>query len=136
MRKILIKGSPLQKEAVAEAAVTPGDLVELTSSGTVQRHSTAGGAAARTFAREREMVGDGVDTDYAADDTVIYLACPHGTEVKARLSASQTIDVGDALESAGAGKLRALASGVIVARAAEAVTSGGGETPLITVEVD
>src|SRR5690606_17830018 len=78
-----------------------GDLVELTSDGKVQRKASAATTAQRAFAVENEVVGKGIDHDYAAGDNVLYEVLPPGAEVYALVPASAAaIVIGDRLESA------------------------------------
>lgn len=143
---IVLKGNGIRKERAAEAAITPGDLIEVTSTGTVQRHSTAGGNAQRAFAVENEVVGKEISEDYAAGDNVLYEVLPPGCEVNALVAAGAAAIVkGDYLESDGTGKLRKLATSAatseaqrasVVAVALEDVdNSAGGSPARIIVEL-
>ncbi len=105
--RIKFKGGALRKEAIAVATITPGYLVELATATTVQKHSVAGGTAQAAFAVENEVVGNGIDVDYAANDTVLYDVMEKGAEVYALLAAAAVaIPFGGTLESAGDGTLR------------------------------
>lgn len=136
---IVLKGNGIRKEAEAAGTITPGDLVELTSAGKVQRKSSAATTAQRAFAVENEVVGKGIDHDYAAGDNVLYEVLPPGAEVYALVPASAAaIVIGDRLESAGSGKLRKVASSAdtddterqsVVAIALEAVDNSAGTDP-------
>jgi len=104
---ILLMGEPNRKERDAAAAITPGDLVELTSSDTVQRHSTAGGRVGiRWFAVENDIAGDDITHDYAADEVVQIHSARPGDEILARLADGQNVSIGDFLSSNGAGRLQ------------------------------
>lgn len=139
LKTIIIKGrdKAIRKEGKAIAAITPGELIEIAPTG-VQRHSTAVGNAARTFAVENELFGKDIDTDYAIADQVLYGAMPPGSEVYALLEASSAaVIIGDFLTSAGDGSLRKQAAAAatpdtareaVVAQAIEAVTPGGSKT--------
>lgn len=108
---IVIVGRGFRKEAVAAAAITPGDLVEFTSALKYQRHSVAGGKAVKTFAVENELFGKGIATAYAANDRVLVESCHAGMEIYATLAANAAaIVAGDLLESAGDGTLRKVAA--------------------------
>lgn len=97
----------VQNEAVAGGAITPGHLVALNTSGQVVVHPTAGGTSPeKAFAIENDARGHGITDAYASGDRVRYAVCPPGVEVYAILTTSQTITVGDVLESAGNGTLR------------------------------
>jgi hypothetical protein len=58
------------EEYVAAAAILPGNLIELTSSGTVQKHSGAGITALPMFAIEDALQGNGIEDAYIAGDRV------------------------------------------------------------------
>jgi len=59
-----------QEELVAASTISPGMLCEVIAAGTVQAHSLEGGRAERLIAMEDALQGNGVDTDYSADDPV------------------------------------------------------------------
>lgn len=131
-------GGIIRKERVAAAAITPGDLIELTSADEVQRHSGAAGAAARAFAIENDLVGDGIDDDYDDGDTVQYGLFRSGEEVYALLAYGQNVAIGAKLASASAGKLQAHtgdATASLVAIALEAVNANTDGAERIKVEV-
>jgi GNAT superfamily N-acetyltransferase len=95
-------------EYEAVAAITPGDLVEITSAGKVQKHSGAGKTAAAAFAIEDALQGKGlgVEDAYAAGDRVrVWNAIP-GEEVYARLADEENVAIGDFVESNGYGQVR------------------------------
>jgi hypothetical protein len=94
------------EEFVANAAITPGMLVELMSTNKLRAHATSGGeAAAKWFALEDELQGKGIDDAYAATDPVQVWVCVPGEVVYALIADGQTIAKGDYLESNGAGRL-------------------------------
>lgn len=105
-KTILLKGDPLRKEREANAGITPGDLIEVMSTGKVREHATAGGNAQRAFAIEDDLQGKEIGDAYVATDRVQYLVCRRGDEIMARLKASQNVVIGDFLESAGDGTLQ------------------------------
>ncbi len=111
-KTILLRGSPAMREGVANAALTPGHLIEQMSTGKFRKHATAGGVRpSRLFAREEEYVGGGIDTDYAANDQLTYMDCKPGDQVYALVAAAAAaIVIGDLLESAGDGTLRKVVS--------------------------
>jgi hypothetical protein len=94
-------------ERVAAEEITPGHLIELTSSNTVKKHATAGSTVApKMFALEDELQGRGIDTVYdAADPVQCWIAQP-GECVYAILADNCNIVIGDKLESKGDGTLR------------------------------
>jgi len=95
----------IMNEYPAEAAIIPGELIELTSSCTVQVHSTAGGNVLHMFAVEDELQGNGIDDAYAAADKVQCWVTIRGEEVYAILADGEDVACGDFLESNGAGEL-------------------------------
>lgn len=141
---IKLKGCGRYEEAFANAALTPGHLIEVMSTGKVRKHATEGGYAERAFALEDALQGKTIDDAYAADDKVGYtLACP-GDEVFAYIAAGENVAVGDRLISNGDGTLQketGAGSGVTVkqviatARQAINLTGGGAVATRIAVRV-
>src|SRR3990172_11598410 len=105
-KTIALKGDYVLKERKANAAITPGDLVELMSTGNIRRHATLGGAAQRAFALESDLIGKGINDDYAAGESVRYGVFLPGSEAFPLLVAGESCSIGDFLESAGNGKLQ------------------------------
>lgn len=125
-KTIAIKGDYVQKEREANAAITPGDLIEVMSTGNVRAHSTIGGQGQRAFALENDLIGKGIADAYAAGDSVKYGVFSPGAEVYGRVS--EAVNLGDALESAGDGRLQVSSTpveGSIIAWAAETVAAAG-----------
>lgn len=137
-----------QKEAPAAAVITPGELLEETSAGKVQPHSSAGGNCVPLIPKAEDYIGNNIDESYSADDQVRYEVGYPGEEYYMFLAAGENVAEGDLLESNGAGAFQAhtlpTASGdssdiyVDAARfkAAEVVDNSGGAEPIrIKVEV-
>lgn len=127
------------KELVANAALTPGMLVEEMSTGKVRKHAGDDAFVTAMFALEDELQGKEISEAYAADDIVKCWYPQHGEEVYALLADGENASIGSKLSSNGDGYLRVYASpesaieetGAIVAIAKEAVnrsTSSGGDT--------
>jgi len=141
--RIVLVGDGRHSEAVAEAAISQGHLIELTSSDTVQVHSGAGLVAEVNFAVEDALQGNTVSDAYAADDIVMSHLAKRGDEINALITAGQDISIGDKLASAGDGTLSdvttlATAAGVVVvAVAIEAVdlSATGAVATLAAVRV-
>ncbi len=93
-------------EYPAEAAILPGELIQLNSSGNVEVHDVAGGNLLHMFALEDELQGNGIDDAYAAGDKVQCWVAVRGEEVYAILADGEDIAIGDFLESNGAGELQ------------------------------
>lgn len=105
--EIVLKGRGKRYEGVANAAITPGDLVTVLATGKLARHAVAGGRAMRLFAIYNYMVGKDRTMDYAANDWVQADDVEPGSEVNATVAAgAPAIVIGDNLESAGDGTLR------------------------------
>lgn len=117
------KYSNVIEEFVANAAITPGMLVEVMSTGKLRKHATALGNAFPMFALEDELQGKGINDNYAAGDQVQVWIPGRGDIVNALLRDEENIAIGDFLESDGEGKLRKyVAESVTSADAQEANT--------------
>lgn len=136
MKTIVVKGDFIRKEGEASGAITPGDLIEFGGANELQAHATVGGQARRAYALENDLIGKGIDDAYAAGEQVQYGVFVPGAEVYARLAAGETCAKGDALESAGNGRLQVSSTpveGSIVGYAMEAQATAGGR---VRVEVN
>lgn len=142
------QGAFIHSEAItaAASAVVPGMLVEETSTGELQEHSTAAANAQKLFALANLTNAGTIDTVYPVGALALYGAAHSGQQANALLAAAAPAIVqGDALESAGDGTLRkAVADAAtdtaqrdaIVGYAMESVdNSGGGTTVRIRVRV-
>lgn len=129
------------EEWIANAAITPGMLVQLMSTGKVRAHTPANGNAIPMFALEDELQGKAIDEAYAAADQVQVWIPYRGDQVYALLSDGENVVIGDFLASNGDGYLQKFVGGdsnaneelplEIVAMALEAIdrsTSSGGDT--------
>lgn len=96
----------IREEYVAVAAITPGNLVEVTSAGKVQKHSTAGGNVLPMIAIEDAMQGKLITGAYAADDQVQVWVPTRGDIANMLLANGETVVIGDFLESDGLGQVR------------------------------
>jgi hypothetical protein len=137
-KTIVLAGPFVQKEVVATGTITPGHLI-----GVSAVHAVADGNAAKRFALEERIVGNGIDDDYSSGDTVLYGVFQRGAEVYAFLDNGENVAAGAALSSAGNGNLQAVTAAAatsqaqrdgIVAYALEAVNASGG-TARIKVEI-
>lgn len=136
-KTISLKGDGILKERKANAAITPGHLVELMTTGNIRVHSTAGGQAQKAFALEQDLIGRGPTDAYQANESVRYAVFPPGAEVWALLVTGESCSVGDFLESAGNGTLQVASTpveGSNVAIALEAIT-GAGAPIRVKVEI-
>jgi hypothetical protein len=141
-------GCFIHSEALSAAAtaIIPGMLVEETTAGTVQEHSTAAANAQKLFALTDLPIGGTIDDVYAVATTVRYGAAHSGQPVYGLVAAAAAaIVIGDVVESAGDGTLRIASADAatdtaqrdaIVGYAMEAVdNSGGGAVARIKVRV-
>ena len=97
----------IQEELTATAvAITPGMLLEQTSTGAVQAHSGQADNCLPMVAFEDELQGRGIDTDYAVSTRVQVLIPRRGDILNMLLADGQTVVIGDFLESNGAGALQ------------------------------
>jgi hypothetical protein len=130
-RVIVLQGHPILNEhGVAAGAITPGMLVQGVSS--ISAHSTSGGAAARTFALEREYMGETIDDAYAVGDVVKVASFSPGDVVNG-LVVSGAISAGSFVESNGDGYLKVYGSGIRVGRVLENVGGGGSQRAAVEI---
>lgn len=105
-----------EQEFTANAALNPGHLLEVLSSGKVQKHATAGGVGEKMFAQEDALQGKTKEDAYTAEDKVFVVIPLQGDEINALIQAGQNLTIGTKLVSAGDGTL------IDVAEAATSVT--------------
>lgn len=111
--KVKVHENYVQEEGTLTAvAVDPGMVLERTSAGTFQAHSTEGGPAEMLIAVEDEGQGKGVTDAYAASSRVAFIAARKGDVFAVRIkdtdsSGRGTISIGEFLESNGDGRFRA-----------------------------
>jgi len=126
-KTVLVNGEyAMQKEAVADAGITPGMFCEKTATG-CKVHATAGARInGRLVAIEDDMQGKGITDAYVATDIVRLRALRTGNVVNAILAGSQTVTKALELTSNGDGTLKIAGTGdTVVAIAEEAVTTTG-----------
>ena len=100
------KYSDVIEEMVASAAVTPGMLLIIESTGKVKAHNQADKDAFPIFALEDELQGKGIDDAYAANDPVQCWIPYRGDIVNAILADGENVNIGDPLTSDGYGRLK------------------------------
>ena len=130
---VLLRGDPIASEGtVITAVITPGMAVTPAGDSVAQ---SAENAIAPGFARENELIGKGIDDDYAVGERILYYTPRKGDWFYAILGTSQEIAAGALLSTGANGVLVAQTStNPTVARALEAVTTTG-EVARIKVEV-
>lgn len=113
-------GGPIVRvnDVPAAGTITPGMLVER-NAGTYRVHAAAA-AGPLTLALNVPELNKTIDDDYAVNDLMFAGVLPPGSTGLSWLASGQNVADGAVLESAGSGKLRALASGVALCRAIEA----------------
>lgn len=94
------------EEYVAASAITPGELIEVTSANTVQAHSSAGQNILQMVALEDELQGKSITDDYAAADPVQCWVTQRGEIAYLILNDGENVVIGDFLESAGNGNVQ------------------------------
>src|SRR5574343_463793 len=104
---VIIKGeNPMIEEKEANAALSPGFLIELLSTDKVRKHAGDDAFAIPLFALEDELQGKEYSEAYAAGDKVRCWRPRPGDQVLARLADGENVAIGDKLGSNGDGYLR------------------------------
>lgn len=120
---ILLAGDAREDSGLADGIITPGALVQLTSTG-YNDNVSAGAAAIPAFAREQhENQGADLDDNIASGDTFTVLFPEQGAVINALTD--DTIARGEYVESAGAGKVRLYGSGFRIGQAQSASDLSG-----------
>ena len=108
--KVDINAQGPQKEGLAAAGITPGHLLERTTTAkTVQVHSTSmGNVTPKIFALEDDLQGNDIDDAYSAADPVKLIIAYPGDEILARYPTGigYTPAINDRMVSNGNGELR------------------------------
>jgi len=128
---IIVKGDGEQYEALANAAITPGQLVELMSTGKVRKVTAASAEQEKLVAIEDYLQGKTIAQDYAADAICLHRAFKSGDEVLLILADGQNVAIGDMLESAGGGEVKKYSAGVKLFVAREAVDASDSATTAV-----
>jgi hypothetical protein len=136
---IFLKGDGEFIEGNALAAISPGHFLRRT--GVVDQLAVQATAAADVkpiVALEYDIIGRGIDKNYAANERVLAVIPRKGSWIYALVAAgAAAVGIGAGLEYAADGTLRILAAGKRIATALEAVDNSGGGTPArIRVEID
>lgn len=124
---ILLKGSPILKEAQASTAIMPGQLLSLTAEGHVAVQSTQGENCRRAFAHEDDLQGKTYLQPYAIGDRVRYAVYKSGEELQTTVKAgASAIVTGEALQADGSGGVEKHADGAIIGFALESIDNSSG----------
>jgi len=109
-RSVINIGDGVGYEAVALAAITPGQLVELLSTGKIQKQATAKANIEKAVAVEDYNQGNDMDDVYAAAATVMYRVFQPGDTVILILADGGSVAIGGEVEAALLGEVQALTS--------------------------
>ena len=104
--RIHAKGPFQYEEYISAEELTPGHLVEMTSAGYIQKHSTAWGRNERMFVQENALVGKTNNQAITSGEVTPVILPNLGSQVYALLADGETIVIGDWLGSAGDGTLQ------------------------------
>jgi len=131
-RTIRLKGVGRRIERPAQGTIKPGALVALSRTDGFIAHPSAGNKTTAMFALENELLGLGIDDNYASGDLVQVEHFTQGDWVLAYLAAGASkVWEGDFLESAGDGSVRLVGADYqegasAVLQAMETVDNSGG----------
>jgi len=130
-RTIVIKGNPIQKEAICDAALMPGQLVQPVAGSATNKIEVLAGTVDPTMRIVIESMDTPFDGTYTAGDTIPYVVPSPGDEVYAwsTAPADGTLAVGDLLTSNHLGGLRGLDAAVTPA-------GYGGEALAVSLEAE
>jgi hypothetical protein len=125
------------EEKRANAALSPGHLLELMSTGKVRKNTIVAGIPPIWVAKEDGLQGKRAIDAYAADDVVMIHQAQATDLINVRVAAAAAaIVVGDRLEFVSGGTVQKLAAGVARFVAEEAVdNSAGAEEVFIEARV-
>lgn len=132
-----VYGSCIRKEAVSDGVIYPGMLVDRAGA-KVKASAKAEDALKQILVADLDTVNAGAISSKYDDGAVVNFKAPlRGELVRLYVGASTTLAVGDEVASKGNGAVGAPASaGVgVIGIAMTAVTTSGGETGFVTVEI-
>lgn len=124
-------GTGTQYERAADAAITPGQLVELLSTDKIQKQATALADIGRLVAIENFLIGEGINDAYAVNDIVLHRAFGRGDQILLILKdGNGPVAIGDKLEAALLGEVQKFTTGVKLFECVEAQDASGGGVAL------
>ena len=85
---VIAQGMPVREEREANAAIKPGYVLELLSSGKVRKQNAAGQLVGFKVALENAPAGGDINTAYAAKDNVLIATLAPGDKAYVRVAAS------------------------------------------------
>lgn len=129
-RTIRLKGMGIRMERPAAGAITPGHLVKLGSGNTFTVQNTANAKVPTVFALENELIGLGIDDNYASGDNVQAEHMYPGMQVNALVAASAAaLVIGDLVEQSTDGTVRKLVTGTPLGMVLVAIDNSAGASP-------
>ena len=133
---ILLKGSPVCKEGITDEKLKPGHIIERGGTKDIQKVDSANEFRGKMIAIENDLVGCGVDDEYAVDDTVLFIAPYRGCEVLVRIAAGANVAEGAYVTCAadGTGVTGTVANAFGIALEAKDNSTGTAET-FLRVEI-
>lgn len=129
-KTVLLSGDPVQYEAPAGAAITPGHILVYDG-----EDVEPGASAQFRIARERDFVGEGIDSEIPSGDNTPFYIGRKGDRFYAFLADGESVEVGDKLEALADGTLADFDEGIAIATALETINNTSGDPVRIKVEV-
>lgn len=132
--QIMVRPAEMPPERIeatlaAIEAITPGMIVELHNNAGVLNwgvHDSANDPPARAVALDQKYLNHGIDTDYAAGDTMDVGYLRSGDRFYGLIASGQNVTQGAILQSNGDGRLKAYSTGVGGFVAASTVDASAG----------
>lgn len=126
IKTITVRGEGVMQEGIATNALTPGHLLERTSTANeLQVHSAAGGRHQCIIAVEDELQGNEIDDAYANDARIFFKFFLRGDVFFGKIANAQNVAIGDYLVSNGNGELKKAGVELIDSSAIEQETPVG-----------
>ena len=118
IKTITVRGEGVMQEGIATNAITPGHLLERTSTADeLQVHSVSGGVHGAIIAVEDELQGNEIDDAYANNARIFFKIFRKGDVFNGIIANGEAIAIGDYVVSNGNGEMKEIvgdSSGTIV----------------------
>lgn len=126
----------VQREGKTAGVVRPGMLLNIRNQAAIVAHNEAGQECQAAVAIENDLVGKGIDDNYANPEQIRYAVLRDGDKFFGIIDENQNIAVGDLLASSGDGTLKeAAVTDFVLGIARSAVVVGAAATGRCIVEV-
>lgn len=126
----------LQREGKTAGVVRPGMLLNIRNQAAIVAHNEAGQECQVAVAVENDLVGKGIDDNYANPEQIRYVILGDGERFFGIIDENQNIVAGDLLSSSGDGTLReAVNVDFVIGIARTGAVTGAAATARIVVEV-